>query len=82
MDPAITFMRTKRLPLQVPAGTKRYYLSVPYQRKERAAKAGCKWDANMMRWYVDNPENIADFAHWNPSLVGFEKLVKQLKQKK
>ena len=80
-DPAIVFMKTRQLPTAVPEGVKRYYLSVPIERKLQAHAAGCVWDKAMKRWYIDNPVNLSDFAHWHPSLVGFEKLVKQLKQK-
>lgn len=73
--------RPSALPkLTVPEGVHRYYLSVPRGRETDAQNASCQYDQHSKRWYVDNPPNLADFAAWKPSRVGFAKLAKQLKK--
>jgi len=64
--------------LTVPAGVLRYFLNVPPSRHLAAIAAGCHYDPRSARWYIDNPKNLADFAAWKPSRVGFDKMVKQL----
>ena len=57
--------------LHLPAGTKRYYLSVPSGRRtfKQAFDAGCRFDHSIGRWYIDNPVVLSDFTAWKPSLV-------------
>ncbi len=55
--------------LEVPPGTTRYYLRVPYGREKQAIAAGCQFDQSIRRWYVDNPKYPADFANWKASRV-------------
>ena len=57
--------------LHLPAGTKRYSLSVPSGRWtfKQAFDAGCRFDHSIGRWYIDNPVVLSDFTAWKPSLV-------------
>jgi hypothetical protein len=70
---AVTAAHKSTLP--VPAGTKRYYLTVPWGKEEKARAAGCKLDHSIHRWYIDNPQFVTDFANWRPSLVAPKSVV-------
>jgi len=55
--------------LQIPDGTMRFYLRVPWGKERTAIAAGCRYDESISRWYIDNPSHPEDFANWKPSLV-------------
>jgi ribonuclease HI len=38
--------------------SKRVYLNVPYERKDRAKELGAKWNPHKKKWYCEDPENI------------------------
>jgi ribonuclease HI len=38
--------------IDVNNNSKYIYLNIPYDKKERAKKLGCRWDSNLKKWYV------------------------------
>lgn len=42
----------------------RVYLKCTFQEKEKVKSLGARWDYERRSWFIDNPENIEDFAQW------------------
>jgi hypothetical protein len=36
----------------------KFFLNVPYSRKEEAKEHGCKWDATKKKWYIQMDPDI------------------------
>jgi len=44
----------------------RYWLKVPYHKRQQAKDAGCWWSPERRMWYIDDPAKLSDFKAWHP----------------
>lgn len=47
----------------------RTYLAVKYDDRHKAKSLGCRWDANVKCWYIENPDDLKPYAQWMPQNV-------------
>ena len=60
------------------------WLSVKYEEKAAAKKAGAKWDLDHRRWYIDSDQDVSRFFRWLPENMqprSFEKRLMEAKKK-
>jgi hypothetical protein len=50
----------------------RTYLTIPFEYKDESRELGCRWDANMKRWYIpESASNKEEIKKWCASLKTF-----------
>lgn len=57
-------------------------LLVSYEERHEAKAHGARWDPARHEWYVIDPEDLAPFSRWIPSVVGWPKWPKKVQMRK